>query len=381
MRRRGSLVYSPLGVFILMCRFISIVLAQQYTEKTISNVNGNVRNGSLVSALFVLGDSSVDCGDNTLFYPLLHGRLSLHPCNGSDATLLPQLIAEKIGLTSIRPFYAQNGSLTEVLGGLNFGSTQATIMNQGSFSHQSLNQQLRQVSESMQLLQLQLSENSATEFTKSSIFFLSFGKEDYIDLFLHNSSSPMLNHDAQYFATILVNQMTNAMRYLYDANARKIICLGVLPLGCAPRIAWESNQTSNGDDINGNGCVDNVNDWILEYNRMLDEHIVQLNAEFSDAHIVFCDVYSGILEIINNPRFYGFEDTNSACCGLGLNGAMIGCISTEMACNQASSHVWWDLFNPTQAVNSILAEAAWSNQPIPDLCRPLTIHDLVNTKT
>lgn len=80
-------------------------------------------------------------------------------------------------------------------------------------------------------------------------------------------------------------------------------------------------------------------------------------------------------------EYTGFEDTKSACCGLGLNGAMIGCISTEMACNQASSHVWWDLFNPTQAVNSILAEAAWSNQPIPDLCRPLNIHDLVNTKT
>lgn len=207
-------------------------------------------------------------------------------------------------MTSIQPFYAQNGSLDEILGGLNFGSTQATIMNQGGFSHQSLNQQLRQVSESMQLLQLQLSEKTALEFTKSSIFFLSFGKEDYIDLFLHNSSNPMLNQSAQYFATILVNQMTNAMRYLYDANARKIICLGVLPLGCTPRIAWETNQTSNGD-INGNGCVDNVNNWVLEYNRLLGEHIVQLNAEFSDAHIVFCDVYSGILEIINRPRFYG----------------------------------------------------------------------------
>ncbi|PNY04824.1 GDSL esterase/lipase [Trifolium pratense] len=378
--RRGFLVHVHSLVVMLICMFSSIVHGQQYTEETDLNVTANGRNGSLVSALFVLGDSSVDCGDNTLFYPLLHGRLSLYPCNGSDGTLLPQIIADKIGLTSILPFYAQNGSLNEILGGLNFGSTQAMIMNQGGFSHQSLNQQLRQVSESMQLLQLHLSENTAVEFTKSSIFFLSFGKEDYIDLFLHNSSNPMLNHSAEYFATILVNQMTNAMRYLYEANARKIICLGVLPLGCAPRMAWESNQTSDGY-IDGNGCVDNVNNWVLEYNRLLNEHIVQLNAEFSDAHIVFCDVYTGILEIIRKPRFYGFEDTKSACCGLGSNGAMIGCISTELACNQASAHVWWDLLNPTEAVNSILAEAAWSNQPIPDLCRPFTIHELVNTKT
>lgn len=215
------------------------------------------------------------------------------------------VVAEKIGLTSIQPFYGKNGSLEAVLGGLNFGSTQATIMNQGSSNHQSLNQQLRQVSESMQLLQLQLSEDTALQFTESSIFFLSFGKEDYIDLFLHNnSSSQMFKQGPQYFATILVNQMTNAARYLYDANVRKIICLGTLPLGCTPRMAWESNDTSAGDYY-GNGCAEHVNEWVLEYNKLLAEHVDQLNAEFSDAQIVFCDVYNGMMEIINKARFYG----------------------------------------------------------------------------
>ena len=52
-----------------------------------------------------------------------------------------------------------------------FGLAQATIMNQGSYSHQSLNQQLPQVSETMQLLQLQLNEDTALQFTKSSIIF------------------------------------------------------------------------------------------------------------------------------------------------------------------------------------------------------------------
>lgn len=216
------------------------------------------------------------------------------------------IAAEKIGLTSIRPFYGQNGSLEEVLGGLNFGSTQATILNQGSYSHQSLNQQLRQVSESMQLLKLQLNEDIALQFTKSSIFFLSFGKEDYNELFLHNSSSSsqMLQHGAQYFATILVNQMANAARYLYNANARKIICLGILPLGCAPRMAWELNHTSFGE-YNANGCVEHVNEFVFEYNKLLDEQIAKLNTEFSDAQMVFCDVYNGMMEIINQPRLYG----------------------------------------------------------------------------
>ncbi|KAK7300334.1 hypothetical protein RJT34_11177 [Clitoria ternatea] len=362
----------------MLMGILSIVHHGKCTETP--PATANVKNGSHVSALYVLGDSSVDCGNNTLFYPLLHGRLSSYPCNGSDATLLPQLLAEKIGLPSIRSFYGQNGSLEEVLGGLNFGSTQATIMNQGSYSPQSLNQQLRQVSETLQLLQLQLNQDTALQFTKSSIFVLSFGKEDYIDLFLdNNSTSQMIQHGAQYFANILANQMANAVRYLYDVNARKIICLGILPLGCTPRIAWESNHRSAGD-YNRNSCVEHVNDWVIEYNRLLNEKIGKLNKEFPDALMVFCDVYNGMMEIINEPWLYGFEDVKSACCGLGLNGAVIGCISMDMTCHQASTHVWWDLFNPTQAVNAILADAAWSGQPIPDLCHPITIHELVYKK-
>jgi len=80
-------------MFIIVVAAVMGILSTvhgQHTNKP--NAPANEKNASDVSALYVLGDSSVDCGDNTLFYPLLHGRLSLYPCNGSDATLLPQLL-------------------------------------------------------------------------------------------------------------------------------------------------------------------------------------------------------------------------------------------------------------------------------------------------
>lgn len=100
MRRRGSSVHSlPAVVLVMLMGMLSsIVHGQQYTEAPDATVTANGRNGSHVSALYVLGDSSVDCGDNTLFFPLLHARLSLYPCNGSDATLLPQLIGTLLSL-------------------------------------------------------------------------------------------------------------------------------------------------------------------------------------------------------------------------------------------------------------------------------------------
>lgn len=55
-----------------------------------SSLMGN--GSSHVSALYVMGDSSVDCGNSTPLYPYIHRNLSLLPCNSSDTTLLPYLL-------------------------------------------------------------------------------------------------------------------------------------------------------------------------------------------------------------------------------------------------------------------------------------------------
>ncbi|KAE8712203.1 Pyridine nucleotide-disulfide oxidoreductase family protein [Hibiscus syriacus] len=284
-----------------------------------------------VSAMYVLGDSSVDCGANALFYPIFHLNLSLLPCNGSNSILLPYLLANKMGVPYAESFYTQNGTIDGLLRGVNYGAAHATILTASSLGHQSLNHQLRQVFETVQLLQLQLGHESSSRFIKSSIFYLSFGKDDYIDLFLRNFSGESCGD-------------------------------GILPLGCSPSsfFQWQA------DDANGTmGCVEEINEVILKYNVLLEDSILRLNDELPDAHIVFCDIYQGLNKIVSFPHIFdianviamiaGFEDAKNACCGLGLYGAEIGCITSDMACNPVSSNVWWDLYNPTPRVNSLLA--------------------------
>lgn len=190
-----------------------------------------------------------------------------------------------MGLPYTTPFYTQNSSINVILGGVNFGSAEATILYPGSRNYQSLNQQLRQAFETIQLLQLQLGEAAANSFINSSIFYLSFGKDDFTDFF-HNNS--MGNGS---FTRILVHQMANAIRSLYTSNARKIVCAGVLPLGCAPH--------------SGKACLDEVNNMVQDYNRLLEENIVAIDAELPGTSIVFCDVYRGVMEFIENPKRYG----------------------------------------------------------------------------
>lgn len=74
-----------------------MVIAHGKLKAALSVKNG--RNNS--AAFYILGDSSVDCGDNTLFYPLIHSYLSLYSCNGSDdKSLIPHLLGKYYSLIS-----------------------------------------------------------------------------------------------------------------------------------------------------------------------------------------------------------------------------------------------------------------------------------------
>lgn len=211
---------------------------------------------------------------------------------------------EKMGLPHILPFYSQNGSIEEIQKGLNFGSAEATIMSPSSQNYQSLNQQLRQLFETLEILELQIGHYRLLKFIRTSVVFLSFGKDDYIDLSIDKSSDLILKYNSHQFAHILATQMIDVIRSLYDMNVRKIVCIGTLPLGYTPRMLSEC-YSSSADGYYARKCVERINKHVKDYNKILREQIVDLNTKLPDALVVFCDVYHGINEIIANPKHYG----------------------------------------------------------------------------
>nr|XP_043638239.1 GDSL esterase/lipase At1g71250-like [Erigeron canadensis] len=332
-----------------------------------------------IKAMYVLGDSTVDCGENTLFFPYLLHNMSLHPCEGPPSyNIVPHLLAKKIGLSYPIPFYRQNGSADVLQLGVNLGSTGATIMsNPTNPVLRSLNQQLRQAFEIFQLLQLELGQETANDFIQSStLFYLSFGKDDYVDLFRGtNAKDPESN--AEKLSRVLVDQMTNAIQYLYGSSVRKFVLMGVPPLGCTPRFLHSIKDSEN-DGLHGDRvvCADDINNFVLEYNAFLEQRIVRLNMELAGAQLIFCDVYRAIMEIINNPDTYGINNVKNACCGVGMS----GCMSMTMACADPSAYVWWDLYNPGHVVSSLITDSVWSGENLQDICHPTTVQKLVSPK-
>ncbi|KAI4356675.1 hypothetical protein L6164_000680 [Bauhinia variegata] len=57
----------------------------------------------------------------------------------------------------------------------------------------------------------------------------------------------------------------------------------------------------------------------------------------------------------------------------------IMCLSPEMARSDASIHIWWDLFHPTDAVNAILADKKWNGLHT-NMCYPMKMQDMVIQK-
>ena len=177
--------------------------------------------------------------------------------------------------------------------------------------------------------------------------------------------------------------------------------MGLAPIGCAPHYMWEY-RSENGE------CIESINDMVREFNFVMRYMIEELGEELPDSNIIFCDVFESSMDIIKNHESYGerscrtlscftknlsfllfsyyklcscsgFDDTTNACCGLGEYRGWILCLSPEMACSNASNHIWWDQFHPTDAVNAILADNVWNGRHT-KMCYPMHLEDMVGRK-
>ncbi|CAI9094331.1 OLC1v1030054C1 [Oldenlandia corymbosa var. corymbosa] len=337
--------------------------------------------GRGVPALFVIGDSSVDCGTNNFLGTfaradrLPYGRdFDTHQptgrfCNGRIPV---DYLALRLGLPFIPSYLGQAGSADDMVGGVNYASAGAGIIySSGSElgQHISLSQQIQQVYDTIQQFVLNFGEELTTELISKSIFYISIGSNDYIHYYLRNVSNVQSLYLPWGFNQFLVETVKQEIKNLYNANVRKVVVMGLAPLGCAPYYLWMYHSR------NGR-CVEKINEMIVEFNFGMRYMVEELNQELPDSNIIFCDAYEASMDIIKKHKDYGFSTTMNACCGLGRYRGWITCLSPDMACRNASNHIWWDQFHPTDGVNAILADNVWSGLHT-KICYPMNMKDMV----
>ncbi|XP_010529639.1 PREDICTED: GDSL esterase/lipase At5g08460 [Tarenaya hassleriana] len=332
-------------------------------------------------ALFVFGDSSVDCGTNNFLGTfaradrLPYGRdFDTHQPTGrfSNGRIPVDYLALRLGLPFVPSYLGQTGTVEDMLHGVNYASAGAGIIfSSGSELGQrvSFAMQIEQFVDTYQQIILSIGEEAADNLISNSVFYISIGVNDYIHFYIRNISNVQNLYSPWHFNQFLVSNMKRELKNLYNVNARRVVVMGLPPIGCAPYYLWRYSSR-NGE------CAEEMNSMIMESNFVMRYMIDQLNLDLPGATLIFCDVLQGAMNILQNHQLYGFNVTSEACCGLGKYKGWFPCIAPEMACEDASSHLWWDQFHPTDAVNAILADNVWNSSHV-DMCFPMSLEALL----
>ncbi|KAF4371604.1 hypothetical protein F8388_003214 [Cannabis sativa] len=283
--------------------------------------NTYVKTQRIVPAVFVFGDSIVDVGNNNNLPTLIksnfppYGRdFANHKSTGrfSNGKLAIDYLVDALNFESYPQAYlSTHGSSNELLFGANFASAASGYDDSTAnlYFSISLSKQLQYFGEYQSRIVGMVGEANA-----SSIF----------------SGGLYIN--------------------LHSMGARRIGVASLAPLGCLPGAITLFGVGNN------NQCVDRLNYDAIYFNRRLNSTSQLLRNRLPDLNLLVLDIYQPLYNLINNPIENGFYETRKGCCGLGIVETSLLCNSLSIGtCSNASDHIFWDAFHPSQAANHLLS--------------------------
>ncbi|GFQ05788.1 GDSL esterase/lipase at1g71250 [Phtheirospermum japonicum] len=342
------------------------------SSTTSTTTNNNIGSGvtaAQATALFVFGDSLVDNGNNNFlnsiaksnYYP--YGVDSTRGPTGkfSNGNTFVDYLGAWLGIASPPPFADPTTAGSRILGGVNYASAAAGILDETGQHYgerYTLSQQVMNFERTLSELRRMMGPPDLNKYLSKSIALLVFGSNDYINNYLMPNIYPSrYTYNPAQFANLLLNHYARQLVALYSVGLRKFVLAGVGPLGCIP------NQLATGQAPPGR-CVDYVNQMLGPFNQGL---LSLVNAMNNGSHpgsmFVYGNSYGAIGDILNNPERYGFRVVDRGCCGIGRNQGQITCMPWTAPCGNRNEYVFWDAFHPTQAVDAIVAHRAYAGPP------------------
>ncbi|KAL2496320.1 GDSL esterase/lipase [Forsythia ovata] len=321
--------------------------------------------------MYVFGDSLVDVGNN--HYLALSRLRADFPHNGvdypgrkatgrfSNGKNSADFLAEKLGLATAPPYLSEPNDV--FLKGVSFASGGAGIFN--ATNEDAIKQtiplpvQLGYFSQVHQRLVKQLGTASAQEHLSKSLFPVVIGSNDLIN-FSESGNTP------QQFVNLMVSSLKVVLKGLHGLGARKFLIVGTSPIGCAPKQRFKSAT---------NECNEEINSLSKNYNQGLQSMLQELKSELKDMHYSYLNTYSIFTEFVNHPTTYGFNETKAACCGLGKLRAKVPCTPVSEYCSNRSSHIFWDIYHPTQTTARTFIDILFSSSQ--GYVTPITIQQLI----
>ncbi|KAE8672079.1 hypothetical protein F3Y22_tig00111852pilonHSYRG00026 [Hibiscus syriacus] len=161
------------------------------------------------------------------------------------------------------------------------------------------------------------------------IYSIQVGSNDYINnYFIPKFYDTSRRYSLSGFTDLLIQQLSNQIKVLYDNSARKFAVYGLPPIGCTP------NAISLYGTTNGSPCVDKLNQAAVLFNEKLTALVYQLNNNLTHAKFTYLNPPGSPIDPAEIVK-------NGTCCKTG-GGAGELCIRNSKPCSNPKKHIFWD---------------------------------------
>ncbi|XP_042509636.1 GDSL esterase/lipase EXL3-like [Macadamia integrifolia] len=311
------------------------------------------KNNFTAPALFSFGDSLLDTGNNNNlrtvvkcnFPPygkdFLGGIPTGRFCNGK---IFSDFYVEALGIKEFLPAFLDPAlGPQDLLTGVSFASSSAGFdpITNNITSVLSLADQLKMFKEYKEKLQMIAGEERTWTIISESLYFLSAGSNDFFITYFPTTFRKF-NFDVSSYADFILRLASTFLQELYNLGARRIVVQSIPPIGCLPTI----RTTVGGKERN---CAKKYNQAALVYNSKLASLIDSLLKKLPESKIVYVDIYKPLLDIIQDPNTFGFDEVKNGCCGTGTFEVAVLCNPlVPVTCPDDSKNLFWDSFHPTE---------------------------------
>ncbi|KAA0052645.1 GDSL esterase/lipase [Cucumis melo var. makuwa] len=312
-----------------------------------------------VTSLLVFGDSSVDPGNNNFlpttmksnFPPYGKDFFNARPtgrfCDGRLAT---DFIAEALGFGETVPaFLDRTLKPIELLHGVSFASASSGYDDlTANYSNVlSLPKQLEYLMHYKLHLKRQVGGEKAEKIIRNAIVVISMGTNDFLENYFLEPLRPKQFTLDQY-QNFLVSSMYRNVQVMHRLGVRRLVVVGVPPLGCMPVVRTITNQNTT--------CSKVFNQAAYAFNAKMKLKLAGIKASLGML-TSFVDAYAIVQAAVQNPTAYGLRETARGCCGTGLVEYGETCKGSP-TCTDPQNYVFWDAVHPSQKMYKILAAQA-----------------------
>ncbi|KAF5188863.1 GDSL esterase/lipase [Thalictrum thalictroides] len=325
-----------------------------------------------VSAVIVFGDSSVDAGNNDYIHTI--GRSNFPPygrdfyggkptgrfCNGRLST---DFISEAFGIKPVIPAYLDPAyTIKDFATGVTFASAGTGLDNVTSdlVSVIPFWKEIEYFKEYKKKLTIFMGAYKTNVLLREAFYILSIGTNDFLENY-YQVPTRSSHYTVDEYENFLLGLMSNFVWDIYKLGARKIALTSFTAFGCLPLVRTENF-------LEGRACNEDYNKVARELNVKLNTLIIKLNKELKGIKVVYSGVYDTLVDAIQKPSSYGFENVANGCCGTGLFETSILCNKWDSkTCKDASKYIFWDSIHYSEKMNKVVSDHAMKTAFVPFL--------------